>query len=80
MYLVNEELSEKLNSEIGIEQENQEEESSARQQLEEYIHRSEYQIDAPEGEEEVVLHRTYGDEKLVPMCKEAVHNTDSAQG
>lgn len=55
------ELAAKLNSEIALEKDNQED--SYRESITDYLENSEYQIEDVEGHEEVHLTRTFGEEQ-----------------
>ena len=57
----NEELVAKLQSEITLEEEQQED--GIRGNLKEYLDSSEFKLEDVPGQEEVALSRTYGDEK-----------------
>lgn len=57
----NVELAAKLNSEIALEKDNQED--SYRESITDYLENSEYQIEDVEGHEEVHLTRTFGEEQ-----------------
>lgn len=59
----NEELAAKLNSEIALEKDNQDD--AFRESIKEYLDNSDYQIEDVAGQEEVHLTRTFGDEKQV---------------
>ena len=52
---------EKLNEEINVEQETQDD--SIREELQQYLDSSEFQLENIPGQQEVALTRTYGDEK-----------------
>lgn len=59
----NEELAAKLNSEIALEKDNQDD--AFRESIKEYLDNSDFQIEDVAGQEEVHLTRTYGDEKYI---------------
>ncbi|KAK4965611.1 Mitochondrial acidic protein mam33 [Elasticomyces elasticus] len=61
-YDVTQELAAKLNSEIMIERDNQDD--SYRGNIKEYLDNSDFQLEDLPGQEEVVLRRTLGDEKI----------------
>ena len=61
MQKANEELAAKLNSEISIEKDQQED--SYRGNIKEYLDNTDFQLEDTPGQEEVFLTRTYGDEK-----------------
>jgi len=60
-YIGNEELVAKLQSEITLEEEQQED--GIRGNLKEYLDNSEFKLEDVAGQEDVALSRTYGDEK-----------------
>ena len=55
------ELAAKLNSEIALEKDNQDE--AFRESIKEYLDNTDYEIEDVAGQEEVHLTRTFGDEK-----------------
>lgn len=57
------ELAAKLNSEIALEKDNQDD--AFRDSIKEYLDNSDYQIEDVPGQEDVHLTRTFGDEKCV---------------
>ncbi|KAK4983943.1 hypothetical protein LTR28_002406, partial [Elasticomyces elasticus] len=61
-HVVTQELAAKLNSEIMIERDNQDD--SYRGNIKEYLDNSDFQLEDLPGQEEVVLRRTLGDEKI----------------
>ena len=63
MNIGNEELAEKLNSELRIETGDQQD--GLREDLKEYLDNCAFQLEDIPGREEVSLTRTYGDEKCV---------------
>ncbi|KAL1301657.1 hypothetical protein AAFC00_005877 [Neodothiora populina] len=69
----NQELAAKLNSEIALEKENQDEDF--RESIKEYLDNSDYQIEDVEGQEDVHLTRTFGDEKIKITFSIADFNT-----
>lgn len=61
LFVAAEELVAKLNSEIMFEKDNQDD--AYRSNIKEYLDNSDYTLEDTPGQEEVVLTRTYGDEK-----------------
>ncbi|GAB7351369.1 hypothetical protein MBLNU459_g2052t1 [Dothideomycetes sp. NU459] len=73
----NEELAAKLNSEIVLETDQQDD--SYRENIKEYLENSDFQIEDTAGQEEVHLTRTYGDEKIKVTFSIADFNTFDAE-
>lgn len=69
----NEELAAKLNSEIALEKDNQDD--AFRDSIQEYLDNSDFKIEDVAGQEEVHLTRTYGDEKVKVTFSIADFNT-----
>ena len=57
------ELAAKLNSEIALEKDNQDD--AFRESVTEYLENSDYQIEDIDGQDQVYLTRTFGDEQCV---------------